>query len=217
MHSAYLSSNSRSWETKAEGIRSFFLSGRYLGSRDLYRKITIVVKRCAASHLSSELPLGVLCCTQVLSQLLILQGMLGTQQKIRYVLLLFAQRPCWWKMFSLCTRFNKDKWFPTSLTFFWRSTICERRCVISSCCREASSLFRASSSDRDVIWRLELPGMTERIRIWPKDLLFINGPGPIGVLPLLTQFFDAVVDKLLLLFFIRDCLCFQVTGLMEIR
>lgn len=42
-------------------------------------------------------------------------------------------------------------------------------------------------------------------------------PGLIGVLPLLTQFFDAVVDKLLLLFLIRDCLCFQVTRLIEIR
>lgn len=35
------------------------------------------------------------------------------------------------------------------------------------------------------------------------------------VLSLLTQFFDTVVDKLLLLFLIRDCLCFQMTRLIE--
>lgn len=35
------------------------------------------------------------------------------------------------------------------------------------------------------------------------------------VLLLLTQFFDTVVDKLLLLFLIRDCLCFQMIRLIE--
>lgn len=111
------------------------------------------------------------------------------------------------------SRFDKDKWFRTSLTFFWRSTICERRCVISSCCREASSLFRASSSDRDVICRLELPGMTEGIQIGSKDLLLMGDL--MSLLPGLTQFFDTVVDKLLLLFLIRDCFCLQVTRLMQ--
>lgn len=148
--------------------------------------------------------------------------MLGTQQKIRYVM------SCCYHTAYLCTKaiivnnvqlaysFNKGKWFHTSLTFFWRSTICERRCVISSCCREASSLFRASSSDRDVIWRLELPGMTDRIRIWPRVRPFYQRCMDVmEVLLLLTQFFDTVVDKLLLLFLIRDCLCFQMTRLIE--
>lgn len=109
--------------------------------------------------------------------------------------------------------FNRDKWLRTSLTFFWRSTICERRCVISSCCREASSLFRASSSDRDVICRLELPGMTDGIQIGSKDLLLMGGSDEFSAV--LTQFFDTVVDKLLLLFLIRDCFCLQVTRLMQ--
>lgn len=34
-------------------------------------------------------------------------------------------------------------------------------------------------------------------------------------LPLLTQFFDTVIDKLLLLFLIIDCFCFQMARLIE--
>lgn len=34
-------------------------------------------------------------------------------------------------------------------------------------------------------------------------------------LRVLTQFFDTVVDKLLLLFLIRDCFCLQVTRLIQ--
>lgn len=51
----------------------------------------------------------------------------------------------------------------TSLAFFWRSTIWERRCVISSCCLEASSLFLASSSAKEETCRLASPEKQEQV------------------------------------------------------
>lgn len=84
--------------------------------------------------------------------------------------------------------------------------------MISSCCREASSLFRASSSDRDVICRLELPGKTDGIQRSTFDEQRVD---LMSFLPVLTQFFDTVVDELLLLFLVRDCFCLQVTRLMQ--
>lgn len=37
----------------------------------------------------------------------------------------------------------------------------------------------------------------------------------LAVSPVLTQFFDTVIDELLLFFLIGDCFCLQVTGLKE--
>lgn len=114
------------------------------------------------SNLCSELPLGVLGCTQVLRQLLVLNSILYIFQ---------------WKwrekkqQNSLHSRHQSidtlEMWFcqscvHTSFAFFCRSTIWERRCVISSCCLEASSLFLASSSDKDDICRLEFPGRDQK-------------------------------------------------------
>lgn len=66
---------------------------------------------------------------------------------------------------------DRDRDFRTSLAFFWRSTIWERRCVISSCCLEASSVFLASSSAREEICRLASPGSENRCSakysLWP--------------------------------------------------
>lgn len=119
----------------------------------------------------------------------------------------------------------------TSLAFFCRSTIWERRCVISSCCLEASSLFLASSSDRDDICRLELPErihmLWSDVRIGPQkaaslqcesetavgEYVILNSVPAVS--PVLTQFFNAVIDKLLLFFLIGDRFCLQVTGLKE--
>lgn len=60
------------------------------------------------------------------------------------------------------------------------------------------------------------------MRIWPwilesekavvKYNILYNMP---AVSPVLTQFFDTVIDKLLLFFLIGDCFCLQVTGLKE--
>ena len=129
---------------------------------------------CGSPHLSSKLSLGVLGCTQVLCQLLILHSILQTREKNSYstdsiqcALLAYAMLH-WTQAFI---RQIEDIWnqyeryhgvFLTSLAFFWRSTICERRCVISSCCLEASSLFLASSSAREEICKLELPGKINR-------------------------------------------------------
>ncbi len=83
--------------------------------------------------------------------------------------------------------------FHTSLAFFWRSTIWERRCVISSCCLEASSLFLASSSAREEICRLELPGCINRWSLKHENLQK-NGTSA-APLPLESEKVVDVVDK----------------------
>lgn len=224
MHSAYLSSNSRNWETQDRRNKNTHkvLPGCYLNLKQLSVDVSAAENHHCAEKVWIVSPQQWVAAGRPLlhpsaeSALHSLRHAGNTAENKIYPVLLLPYCISWWismKNVQRVYRFNKDKWFHTSLTFFWRSTICERRCVISSCCREASSLFRASSSDRDVICRLELPGMAGRIRIWPKDPLLMMDLRRVPLV--LTQFFDTVVDKLLLLFLIRDCFCLQVARLMQ--
>lgn len=52
---------------------------------------------------------------------------------------------------------NLASGFLTAFAFFCRSTIWERRWVISSCCRAASSVFFANSSEILAIWMFASP------------------------------------------------------------
>ncbi len=71
-----------------------------------------------------------------------------------YLIYCTIQSPIKWK--------KKGEAILTVLAFFCRSTIWERRCVISSCWREASSVFLASSSAILEIWMLDCPSWGER-------------------------------------------------------
>lgn len=128
----------------------------------------------------------------------------------------------------------------TDLAFFCRSTIWERRCVISSCWRAASSVLRASSSAMAEIWRLDNPDGTGRLvqteggrDVCPKHRGHHGKKGHGKKknnniymyshrktewqaeieMERLTEFIDTVVDQLLLLFLVRFRLRLQMVSL----
>ncbi len=111
-------------------------------------------------YLGCKLSLSIFSCQKVLRKFFVLDSKLSKTytntwiSEHLYLIYCTIKSPIKWK--------KKGEAILTVLAFFCRSTIWERRCVISSCWREASSVFLAKSSAILEIWILDCPSWGER-------------------------------------------------------
>lgn len=112
-------------------------------------------------YLGCELSLCIFSCRKVLRKFFILDGKLSKTYTNTNLCTYLSH-----VFYNSFTNEVKDESILTVLAFFCRSTIWESRCVISSCCREASSVFLASSSAILEIWMLDCPVWGERVDLF---------------------------------------------------